>query len=180
MGSAYDPAAREETTLQRTLTAMLTAATLTAAAFGAGACGSDDDSTEAEVGALSKSAFVEQANDLCSKAATDRQSLLSKIDPNAPGPEQAEQLADVVDLDEKLLADVDQLVPPESEQSTVTQLLDQWRKRVDLEEQLRTATADADATQISDLDSKVQQVDTDANQIADDLGLDDCAGGEGV
>ena len=164
--------------MRRTRTAALLAPMLMVVALGVAACGSDDDSTDTEVGALSKSAFAEQANDLCSKAATDRQSVA--VDPNASGPEQAEQLADIIDIDEKQLTDVDQLVPPESEQDTVTQLLDQWRKRIDLEKQLRTATADDDTTQVSALDTQIQQVDTDGNQIADGLGLDDCTRGEGV
>ncbi|MGH8985894.1 MAG: hypothetical protein ACRDY6_18745 [Acidimicrobiia bacterium] len=156
------------------------APTLSMMVLGAAACGSDDDSTESEVGALSKSEFEAQANDLCSKAATDRESIVSKIDTTAPGAQQAEQLADVIDLDQKLLADVDQLAPPEADQDTVTQLLDQWRKRIDLEEELRTATAGGDATQVSELDTEIQEVDTDANQIADGLGIDDCTRGEGV
>jgi len=165
--------------VRRTLT-MLMAPLLVVMAFGAAACGSDDDSSNTEVGALSKSEFAAQANDLCSKAANNRESVVSEIDPNAPGPEQAEQLAEIIDIDQKQLADVDQLVPPESEQDTVTQLLDEWRKRVDLEEQLRTATANDDATEVSALDTEIEQVDTDANQIADGLGLDDCTRGEGV
>jgi hypothetical protein len=166
--------------VRRTLTAVLTAPTLMMVALGAASCGSDDDSTETESGALSKSEFEAQANDLCSKAATDRESIVSKIDTTAPGAEQAEQLADVIDIDQKLLADVDQLAPPEAEQDTVTQLLDQWRKRIDLEEELRTATAGGDATQVSELNTEIQEVDTDANQIADGLGIDDCTRGEGV
>lgn len=159
---------------------MMLAPTLVAMALAAAACGSGDDSSETQVGALSKSEFAEQANDLCAKAATDRESIVSAIDPNAPGPQQAEQLAEIIDVDQKQLADVDQLVPSDSEQDTVTQLLDQWRKRINLEEQLRTATANDDATEVSALDTEIQQVDTDANQIADGLGLDDCTRGEGV
>ena len=166
--------------MRRTFTTMLLVPTLAVMALGAAACGSDDDSSEREVGALSKSEFAEQANDLCSKAATNRESIVSQIDANAPGSEQAEQLAEIIDIDQKQLADVDQLVPPESEQDTVTQLLDQWRKRINLEEQLRTATANDDATEVSALDAEIQQVDTDANQIADGLSLDDCTRGEGV
>ena len=163
--------------MRERLTVALLAPTLMTVALGAAGCGSDGDSSETEVGALSKSEFAEQANDLCSKAATDRQSVA--LDPNASGPVQAEQLGEIIAIDEKLLADVDQLVPPESEQDTVTQLLDQWRKRTDLEQQLRTATADDNAAEVSALDTQIQQVDTDANQIAGGLGLDDCTlGGE--
>jgi ABC-type phosphate/phosphonate transport system substrate-binding protein len=153
---------------------------LVAVAIGAAACGSDGDGDESEVGALSKAEFAKQANDICAKAATDREAVLADIDPSQSGAEQAEQLSNLIDIDDKQLADVDELVPPESEQDTVTKLLDQWRDRIDLEEQLRTATADDDAAQVSQLDTQVQQVDDQANQIADGLGLDDCTRGEGV
>lgn len=166
--------------MRKSLTGVLVVMVLAGTAVGAAACGGDDSGDETEVGALSKSEFTEQANDLCSKAASDRESVLAEIDPSESGAEQAEQLADLIDIDEKLLANVDDLVPPESEQQTVTRLLDQWRDRVDLEKQLRTATADDDASQVSALDSQIQQVDTQANQIADGLGLDDCTRGEGV
>jgi hypothetical protein len=155
-------------------------AVLVAVAIGAAACGSDGDGDSDEVGALSKSEFTDQANDLCSKAAGDRESALAGSDASQSGAEQAEQLSNVIDIDEKLLADVDDLVPPESEQATVTKLLDQWRDRIDLEEQLRTATADDDSVQVSQLDAQVQQVDDQANTIADELELDDCTREEGV
>jgi hypothetical protein len=153
-------------------TTMLLAPALALTALGVAACGSDDDSSETESGALSQSEFESQANDLCSKAATNREAV--GFDPNAPGPQQAEQLAEIIDIDEKLLADVDQLVPPESEQDTVTQLLDQWRRRIDAEEQLRTATAGGDTAQASELESEIQQADRAADQIAGGLGLDEC------
>jgi hypothetical protein len=157
--------------VRRILTTALLATVVAAVALGAAACGSDD-STETESGALSKSEFAAQANDLCSKAASRREAVA--FDPNAPGAQQAEQLAEIIDIDEKLLADVDQLVPPEAEQDTVTQLLDQWRKRIDAEEQLRTATADGDTAQVSTLDTEIEQADSAADEIAGDLGLDDC------
>ena len=152
-------------------------AVLVAVAIGAAACGDGDES---EVGALSESEFAKQANELCAKSASDREAVLADIDPSQSGAEQAEQLSNIIDIDEKLLADVDELVPPQSEQDTVTKLLDQWRDRINLEDQLRTATADDDVAQVSQLDTQVQQVDDQANQIADGLGLDDCTRGEGV
>ncbi|HEX6312641.1 MAG TPA: hypothetical protein VF152_13585 [Acidimicrobiia bacterium] len=161
--------------MRRTLTAVLVAVAVTAVA-----CGTESDGDESEVGALSKSEFASQANDLCSTAAADREQVLAEIDPSESGAEQADQLSNIIDIDQKLLADVDQLVPREPEQQTVTTLLDQWRDRIDLEEQLRTATADDDAAQVSELTAQVQQVDDQANEIADELGLDDCKRGEGV
>jgi hypothetical protein len=157
-----------------TTTAVLAAIVLSLAAGCDGDDGGDGD------GALSRTEFAQKANGLCKGAGADRQTVLSGIDPDAPGPEQAEQLAEIIDIDEKLLEDVDDLVPPDAAQDTVDQLLDAWRERIDLEEQLREATANDDAGEISALQSQVQQVDARANPIAGGLLLNECTRGATV
>lgn len=161
--------------VRRTL-AVVTMAVTTGAAFGAAGCGNDDGGGNGG-GVLSESEFARQANQLCTEAASRRRTILSGIDLDAPGPRQADQLDGIIDIDQKLLADVDELVPPESQQDTVTRLLDQWRDRIDLEEQLREATAADDADELAQLEAQVGQVDTRANQIASGLGLDECSRG---
>ena len=158
-----------------TTTAVLAAITLSLAVGCDGGDGGDGGN-----GALSRTEFAQKANGLCKEAGADRQTVLSGIDPDAPGPEQAEQLAEIIDIDEKLLEDVDDLVPPDAAQDTVDQLLDAWRERIDLEEQLREATANDDAGEISALQSQVQQVDARANPIAGGLLLNECTRGEAV
>lgn len=159
--------------MRGTITAVLAAAALTLATGCDGEDGNGDDQ-----GALTRTEFAQRANGLCKEAAADRQTIISAIDPEAPGPEQAEQLAEIVDTDEKLLEEVDDLVPPEAEQDTVDQLLDAWRERIDLEEQLREATANDDAGEVSALQSQVQEVDARANPIAGGLLLNECTRGE--
>ena len=161
--------------MRATLAAIMTVLALTAAA----GC-SDGDGGGDEEGALSATEFAQKANALCSEAAADRQTILSGIDENAPGPEQAEQLAGIIDIDEKLLEEVDDLVPPESDQDTVDQLLDQWRQRIDLENQLREATANDDTGEIAALQAQVEEVDGRANPIAGGLLLNECTRGEAV
>jgi hypothetical protein len=161
--------------VRRTITVVLAA---TALASTAGCDGGDGDGGEG--GALTKTEFAQKANGLCNEAASDRRTVLSGIDPEAPGPEQAEQLAEIIDVDQKLLGEVDDLVPPESDQDTVDQLLDQWRQRIDLEEQLREATANDDAGEVSALQAQVQEVDGRANPIAGGLLLNECTRGETV
>jgi hypothetical protein len=95
------------------------------------ACDGDDDSTSDEDGALSKSEFVKEADQVCADL-TENSELV---------------------VNERLIGRVDNLVPPASEQDTVTQLLDQWRDYLD---QPSEATADA------------------ANEIAHEIGLDEC------
>jgi len=122
----------------------------------AAGCRSDDDGTSDEVGALSKSEFAEQANSICASSSG------------------AESIA----VDARLIADVDQLVPPESEQDTIDQLLDRWHERTELEDQRQGARqgteANDDGAQVSGLDSQIDQVDERANQIAREAGLDEC------
>jgi hypothetical protein len=158
-----------------TITAVLAAMALT---FATGCDGGDGDGDEG--GALTKTEFAQKANALCKEAAADRRTILSGIDPEAPGPEQAEQLSQIIDIDEKLLEDVDDLVPPEADQDTVDQLLDQWRERINLENQLREATANDDAGEVSALQTQVQEVDGRANPIAGALLLNECTRGETV
>ncbi len=97
-------------------------------------CDDDDNGnggTTAEVGGLSKSEFVKQADQLCANL-TD---------------------GGVLTVDERLIGRVDQLVPPDSEQDTITQLLDQWRDYFDQPSEETAAAAD---------------------EIARELGLDEC------
>ena len=155
------------------LSAVLVVATLvTAAACSDG--GGDDE------GALSATAFARRANALCSEAASDRQTVLSGIDPASTGPERAELLANIIDIDEDLLENVDDLVPPEADQDTVDQLLDRWRDRIELEEQLREATANDDAGEVAALEDQIMQIDAEANPIAGGLLLNECTRGERV
>ena len=156
--------------LVMTLAAMTLAAT--------SAC-SDGDGNGGD-GALTADEFARRANALCSEAASDRQTVLSGIDPEASGPEQAEQLAEIIDVDEKLLEEVDDLVPPEADQDTVDQLLDRWRERIDLEEQLREATANDDTGEVAALEGQITQLDSEANPIAGGLRLNECTRGERV
>jgi hypothetical protein len=145
--------------------------------LGAAACSDDDSGDE---GALSATEFARKANALCSEAASDRQTVLSGIDPASTGPEQAELLANIIDIDEDLLEKVDDLVPPESDQDTVDQLLDHWRDRIELEEQLREATANDDAGEVAALEDQIMQVDAAANPIAGGLLLNECTRGERI
>ena len=159
--------------MRGTIAAVLAAMAL---ALAAGCDGGDGDGDEGS--ALTRTEFAQKANALCKEAAADRQTVISGIDPEAPGPEQAEQLAEIVDIDQNLLEEVDDLVPPDADQDTVDQLLDQWRERIDLEDQLREATANDDAGEVSALQGQVQAVDGRANPIAGALLLNECTRGE--
>ena len=105
--------------------------------IGAGAACSDDSGDGDESGALSEREFQDQANDLCEKAAGK----------------------DPIDL-EGLIESIDQLVPPESEQDEVSEMLTQFR---DYEKAINQGETPS-----------TQTVRT-ADSLADDLGLPECA-----
>jgi hypothetical protein len=161
--------------VRATLTAVVAVLTLILAAGCDGGGGGGD-----EEGALSATEFAQKANALCSEAAADRQTVQSGIDENAPGPEQAELYAEILDIDEKLLEEVDDLVPPEADQDTVDQLLDAWRERIALEEQAREAIANDDSGELAAIDAQVTEVDGRANPIAGGLLLNECTRGTAV
>ena len=138
------------------------------------ACG-DDDAGDAGDGAPSSTEFARQANALCADAAASRRTVLSATESTDLT---IEQVDEIIAIDEKLLADVDDLVPPESAQDAVFQLLDEWRVRIDLEEQARTAVADGDDAELSTLQGEVADVDLQANQIAGGLLLNECTRGQ--
>jgi hypothetical protein len=141
------------------------------------ACGDED---ETETGALSRSEFARKANGLCANARADQQTILSAIEHNDPDPGEAATLVgELIAVDRKLIRDVDDLVPPPAEQDDVDQLLDRWRDRVDLEEQVRDAVAAADRARQSQLQAEVQAVDRQADRIAgSQLLLNECTRSE--
>ncbi|HYV59391.1 MAG TPA: hypothetical protein VFA62_04900 [Acidimicrobiia bacterium] len=154
-----------------TLLALLAA---TVAAVAATACsGSDDDS-----GALGKSAFARQANSLCSKAKSDRDAQLQQLPPSPSGSADAQKIQNAATVDRDLIRRVDALVPPQSEQDPVDQVLDAWRKRADLEAQYADAVAAMrDPATLASFSAKQAQIDATTDPVAVQLGLTDCTRG---
>jgi hypothetical protein len=106
-----------------------------AALVGAVACG-DNSGDGDEVGALSESEFRDQANEICRRASAD----------------------DPVDISE-LIRRLDALVPPESMQDEVSEMLTQFRDY----QQDASSSPPTDTVR-------------EADRLADDLGLSDCTG----
>jgi hypothetical protein len=144
--------------------------------LGLAACGDGD---EDESGELSSSEFASQANDICASITKEVDEALKNVNPGVPsGAESAQAIADVARLDKQQLAKVDGIAPPQSEQDDVTELLDHWRERADLEEQISAAVdANEDATAIEQLNEQLQDLDNRANEAARSLGLDECERG---
>ena len=150
------------------------AASVVALAAVAGtACGGDDDP-----GALSKSSFATKANDLCSKAKADRDAQLGQLPADPSGAADAQKLQSVATTDRELIRRVDALVPPESEQDQVDQVLDAWRKRADLEDQYAQAVGRmTDPATLAAFAASQAQIDATTDPVAVQLGLTACTRG---
>jgi hypothetical protein len=142
----------------------------------AAACDDGGGGTETEVGDLSATEFARKANALCREVRADRRTVLSAID-EPTGEETAARLDEILELDRRLLREVDDLVPPEAEQDTVDELLDRWRDRIRLEERARDATAAGDEGALSGIEVDVDTLDEEADRIAGRLLLNECTRG---
>jgi hypothetical protein len=147
-------------------------ALLVAIGVGLVACG--DDTTD-ESGELSPSEFASQASDACQANTKKVDDALKNVNPGVPsGPQSAEAIRQVATFDKQLISRVDDLAAPESEQDTITELLDKWRDRASQEEQIATAIDEGeDATQLEALNDTLNSIEDDANKIAESLDLDD-------
>jgi hypothetical protein len=123
-------------------------------------------------GALSKSSFASKSNAYCVQARTDRSAVLPS------GKQPTAQDADkVIAIDRELIRKIDALVPPDSEQDQVDQLLEQLHQRIAVEEQLRASIAKGTpptdpATQ--KLGDQIAKIDQQSAKIAAPLGLTSC------
>jgi hypothetical protein len=139
----------------------------------AAACGGDDgEVTDApESGALSKSEFADEAGKQCEEATSQIEALPSSGDPTA---DQYDQIQQIVG---GLIGNIDNLVPPDSEQDTVDTMLDGFRKYENAAGKAAddissgTDAATAEATFNSEAETALQ----DAADAADDLDISACA-----
>ena len=157
----------------RLLTTFAASVVALASVAGTGCGGSDD-----EPGALSKSSFATKANELCSKAKADREVQLQKLPPSPSGATDAQTLQNVSKTDRDLIRRVDALVPPESEQDQVDQMLDAWRKRADLADQYAGAVrAMQDPATLASFTADQARIDAATDPVAVQLGLSACTRG---
>jgi hypothetical protein len=155
----------------RALTTFAAGVVVLAAVAGTACDGSDD-----EPGALSKSSFATKANDLCSKAGTERSALLQQLPPSPSGAADAQKLKSVASTDRELVRRVDALVPPEAEQDQVDTVLDAWRRRAGVEDQYADAVgAMQDPATIASFTENLAQIDAATDPVAVQLGLTGCA-----
>ncbi len=135
------------------------------------ACGSSGSGN----GSLSKSSFASKSNGYCTQASAQRSEVSTAV-PSGRQPT-AQDADKVIAIDRELIRKIDALVPPDSEQDQVDQLLDLLHQRIAVEEQLRASIANG--TPSSDpatvkLGDQIAQIDQKSAKIAKPLGLTSC------
>ncbi len=141
------------------------------------ACGSSSGSGSGSSGngSLSKSSFASKSNGYCTQASAQRSEVSTAV-PSGRQPT-AQDADKVIAIDRELIRKIDALVPPDSEQDQVDQLLDLLHQRIAVEEQLRASIANG--TPSSDpatvkLGEQIAQIDQKSAKIAKPLGLTSC------
>jgi hypothetical protein len=126
-------------------------------------------------GSLSKSSFASKSNGYCVQASAERSEVSTAV-PSGRQPT-AQDADKVIAIDREVIRKIDALVPPDSEQDQVDQLLDQFHQRIAVEEQLRASIANG--TPASDpatvkLGGQIATIDQKSAKIAKPLGLTSC------
>ena len=139
-------------------------------------CGDDGGDDESTARPHDRVAFAQRANGLCAEASADRRTILSSLTVER-GPEAAEPLQRIVDVDRQLVEDLDELEPSEADAADIDTMLERFRERLALEEEARTATIDADEVRLAELQAQLATVDDVADEIAGRFLMNECTRG---
>ncbi|MGK2954451.1 MAG: hypothetical protein ACSLFI_02105 [Solirubrobacterales bacterium] len=135
------------------------AAILAASAFVAIGCGGSDDSS---ADAPTKTAYITEADDICSATLTDIEAVAKELPNDIESPEvQAAITDEILPMYQEELTELRALTPPEGEEETTASIYDA------VEEALQKV--EDDPSTIGD-----EEVFGDANQQAQDFGLKVC------
>jgi hypothetical protein len=119
---------------------------------------------------LTKEQFASKADAICGKYNQQVQTLAN--------PSSLKELADVADQTIPILhnaiRDLDKLNPPDSEQDTVDQWLDEVRKLEDDLEEIRDKADDDDMQGVQDVVPKADEHNKRSNELATQLGMTVC------
>lgn len=121
-------------------------------------------------GGLSKEEFIEQADAFCKEADEKTQELEP---PRTPA-----ELDDFVEqarsISIELLDDLRGLEPPEEDQETIDRMLTRIEEAVDYLPQIQEAARQRDSAEIGRLGQELQATASEANEIAQEYGLQQC------
>ena len=119
---------------------------------------------------LSQEEFVAAADAICAEANEQLGDL--------PDPETFEDIVELADqaipVQEDAIEQLRELQPPEGSQEAFDRAIDLLEQQAELGNQLREAAEAEDAGQITELISSLDPIDEEADQIATDLGLQEC------
>lgn len=119
---------------------------------------------------LSKEEFIEQADAFC-KAADEK---TQELEP----PRTPDELDDFVEraraISIELLDDLRGLEPPEEDQGTIGRMLRRIEEAVDVLPQIQKAARQRNSQEIARLSQELQATASEANEIAQDYGLQQC------
>lgn len=138
------------------------AAVAVAAGCGGGGGGGGDRLTSEE--------FVQQADAICEKA---NQQLDALGEPQSVE-ELATMAAEALSISEQSVDALRELNPPEEFQAQFDRALDLLQQQNELGQDLVAAAEDGNQTQIEAIVADGEPLDTEADAIADELGLTDC------
>ena len=121
-------------------------------------------------GGLSKEEFIEQADAFCKEADEKTQELEQPTSPAA--------LDDFVEqaraISIELLDDLRGLEPPEDDEETIDRMLTRIEEAVDLLPEIQEAARQQDSEEIARLGQELQSTASEANEIAQEYGLEQC------
>ena len=131
----------------------------------------DDDSDP-----LSKSEFVDQANEICRE---NRTAAAQIAPPSLADPIAVEQaVAQAIAIQRRSLRELRDLAPPSRDKPGVKQWLRQTDQAVDKMEALRQGLLTGDRAAIADASEEGATIADAAEEFADAYGLDDCSTSE--
>jgi hypothetical protein len=131
-------------------------------------CGGDGgDGAES----LSKSEWIEQADEICAQADEDVEALTD--------PTTLDEIGAFTDeasgISRDALADLRALRPPEEDQATVDEMLDLVEQQIEIGEQIGEAARNGDEAEVERLVAEAEPLEAEADEMARQYGLEDCA-----
>ena len=121
-------------------------------------------------GELTKEEFIEQADEICAEADEKTQDLEQ--------PQSAAELGDFVEqarsITIELLDDIRALEPPAEDQEQIDTMLSKIEEAIDFLPQIEEAARQQDTAEIGRLGQELQATAAEANQIAQEYGLQQC------
>ena len=138
-------------------------------AFVAVGCGGDDSSgDEAGSDALDEEQFVSEFDEICLDVSAD----LDALDTPENNEELAEQANEAIDIASDGLDDLAALTPPADLADDVDDLIEVLSDRIDLFTELQQAAEDDDDDAINDLADENAELESQADELGEAIGLD--------